>query len=333
MGQNGHDRLRVLFVDDSKDDVELISRNLRRIWKSVAWYDVQTEAALIIALKRDTYDIVLCDFKMPNLTAVAALGIVQESEQADIPFIIVSGTIKEDSELDVLKKGARDFVPKPRTFDDDDENWQRLVWAIKRELRLEGERMKDRIKLGYSYDMTIQAWGVALEKRDKFTQGHTLRVTDLTLRFARLYSTISHERFLNIYRGALLHDIGKMAIPDSILLKPEMLTAEEREIINTHPALAFEMLSPIPFLKAALNIPYCHHEKWNGMGYPRGLVGEEIPFEARIFTVADVYDAVTSSRPYRESAWEKERALAYIESEKGKSFDPSIVDKFLEMMA
>jgi HD-GYP domain-containing protein (c-di-GMP phosphodiesterase class II) len=128
-----------------------------------------------------------------------------------------------------------------------------------------------------------------------------------------------------------LHDIGKMAIPDSILLKPGILTREEKKVMDTHPTLAFQMLSHIPFLTDALNIPYCHHEKWDGSGYPRGLKGEEIPLEARIFSLADVWDALISDRPYRK-AWEKERALNYIRLERSISFDPQITDGFLRMM-
>lgn len=320
---NGHGPLRVLIVEDNKDDVELIALQLQKFWKPVAWYDVQTEAALLVTLRRDTYDVILCDYVMPHLTALRALEVIRDTSQTDVPFIVISGTITPDSELEVLKRGAHDFVRK--------EEHARLIWAIKRELRRTGERMKERIKLSYSYDMTIEAWGMALELRDPYTYGHTRRVADITLRMARMYD-VPHDEFLNIHRGALLHDIGKMGVPDNILLKPGLLTDEERAVINTHPTLAFQMLSHIPFLKDALAIPHCHHEKWNGTGYPRGLKGEEIPFEARLFSCADVFDAVTSSRPYRDAVWEKDRALLYIESEKGKSFDPAVADKFIEMM-
>ena len=135
--------------------------------------------------------------------------------------------------------------------------------------------------------------------------------------------------FRSVRRGSLLHDIGKMGIPDSILLKPGKLTDEEWEIMRKHPVYAFEMLSPITYLKPALDIPYCHHEKWDGSGYPRGLKGEQIPLAARIFAVADVYDALTSDRPYRK-AWSKEKTLEHIREQSGTHFDPQVVELFLQ---
>jgi len=136
---------------------------------------------------------------------------------------------------------------------------------------------------------------------------------------------LSHVR-----RGALLHDIGKMGVPDSILLKPGTLTEAERAIMREHPRYAYELLLPIEYLRDALDIPYCHHEKWDGTGYPRGLQGEDIPFVARLFAVVDVYDALTSDRPYRP-AWSKEQALAYLRDQAGKHFDPQVVEMFLKL--
>lgn len=136
----------------------------------------------------------------------------------------------------------------------------------------------------------------------------------------------------DLRRGAILHDVGKIAIPDRILLKPGPLTEEEWAVMKLHPVYAYEWLSGIPFLKKALEVPYAHHERWDGSGYPRGLKGLEIPLSARIFAVADVYDALTSDRPYRK-AWPKEKALAYIREEAGKQFDPEVVEAFLKLMA
>jgi HD-GYP domain-containing protein (c-di-GMP phosphodiesterase class II) len=142
---------------------------------------------------------------------------------------------------------------------------------------------------------------------------------------------LKERDLIHIRRGALLHDIGKMGVPDRILLKPDNLTDEERELMQRHPDYAHELLSHIEYLRPALGIPYCHHEKWDGTGYPRGLKGEEIPLDARIFAVVDVYDAVTSDRPYRP-AWTKGRALEYIKSLSGTHFDPRVVDAFLELL-
>jgi putative nucleotidyltransferase with HDIG domain len=170
-----------------------------------------------------------------------------------------------------------------------------------------------------------------MDLRDKETEGHTQRVTDLTLKLARVMN-INESQLTHIRRGALLHDIGKMGVPDNILLKPDKLTDEEWEKMRKHPEFAYEMLSSIQYLKPAVEIPYCHHEKWDGTGYPRGLKGEEIPLPARIFAVVDVWDAVTNDRPYRP-AWTQQEALEYIRDQSGKHFDPQVVNIFLRLIA
>jgi len=151
----------------------------------------------------------------------------------------------------------------------------------------------------------------------------------MTLRLVERFG-IHGEQLVHIRRGALLHDIGKLGVPDQILLKPGELTAEEWKIMRRHPELAYEMLYPIEYLRPSLDIPYCHHENWDGEGYPRGLKGEEIPLAARIFAVVDVFDALTSDRPYRE-AWSVPKTLAYIREQAGKRLDPCVVDVFIEM--
>ncbi|WP_298403705.1 PAS domain S-box protein [uncultured Chloroflexus sp.] len=186
-------------------------------------------------------------------------------------------------------------------------------------------------KLRAAYDATIEGWARALDLRDHETEGHSRRVTELTVRIAERMG-FSDEEIVHIRRGALLHDIGKMGIPDAILNKPGPLDEQEWAIMRTHPALAVELLRPINFLAPALAIPWCHHEKWDGTGYPRGLRGEEIPLAARIFAVVDVYDALTSNRPYR-AAWPPECALAYIREQAGRHFDPQVVEVFLALYA
>jgi len=185
------------------------------------------------------------------------------------------------------------------------------------------------IDLMLAYDLTIEGWSRALDLRDKETEGHTERVTELTLRLARVLG-VPEADLVHLRRGALLHDIGKMGIPDGILLKPGPLTEEEWAIMRRHPVYAYELLSPVAYLRPALDIPYCHHEKWDGTGYPRGLKGEQIPLAARIFAVADVWDALCSDRPYRP-AWTEEQAREYIEKEVGTHFDPKVAIAFLKM--
>lgn len=186
------------------------------------------------------------------------------------------------------------------------------------------------LELALAYDSTIEGWSRALDLRDKETEGHAKRVTELTIRLARVLG-ISEEELVQLRRGALLHDIGKMGIPDSILLKPGTLTEDEWKIMRRHPQLAYEMLSSIPYLRGALSIPYCHHERWDGTGYPRGLTGEEIPFEARIFAVVDAWDALRSDRPYR-AGWSDPQVRTYLAEQAGKAFDPSIIATFLKMV-
>jgi putative nucleotidyltransferase with HDIG domain len=183
--------------------------------------------------------------------------------------------------------------------------------------------------LAVAYDATIEGWSHALDLRDKETEGHSQRVTEMTMQLARSLG-IGEAELVHVRRGALLHDIGKMGVSDTVLLKAGPLTDEEWVIMHHHPQHAFNMLSPILYLQKALDIPYCHHEKWDGTGYPRGLKGEQIPLEARIFAVVDVYDALTSDRPYR-AAWSEVKALEYIREQSGQHFDPQVVKAFLQM--
>ncbi len=181
------------------------------------------------------------------------------------------------------------------------------------------------------YDETINGWARALELRDKETEGHSQRVTGLTVELARRMN-FPEQELVNVRRGAQLHDMGKIAIPDSILLKPGPLSEQEWEQMRKHPVYAFELLSPIVHLQNAIDIPYCHHEHWDGTGYPRGLRGEEIPLAARIFTVVDVWDALNTDRVYRK-AWSREESIQYIRSQSGKLFDPQVVDLFLIILS
>jgi HD-GYP domain-containing protein (c-di-GMP phosphodiesterase class II) len=201
--------------------------------------------------------------------------------------------------------------------------------AIDNALLFEGLERAN-VELTMAYDATIEGWSQALELRDQETQGHSSRVLELTLRLAAALG-LSDKELKDIRQGVLLHDIGKMGIPDSILHKPGPLTDQEWEIMRKHPQYAYDMLAPIVYLRTSLDIPYCHHENWDGTGYPRALKGETIPIAARIFSVVDVYDALTSDRPYR-AAWSREEAIAYILEQSGKHFDPRIVEIFMKVI-
>jgi PAS domain S-box-containing protein len=184
-------------------------------------------------------------------------------------------------------------------------------------------------ELSLAYDATIEGWSAALDLRDKVTEGHTQRVTHISLRLAAA-AGLPDSALMHARRGALLHDIGKIAIPDSILNKPGPLDDEEWAVMRLHPVYAHDLLAPIAFLRPAIDIPYCHHEKWDGSGYPRRLTGAEIPLAARVFSVVDVWDALGSDRPWR-AAWPQDQVQAYLREQSGVSFDPLLVELFLGM--
>jgi response regulator RpfG family c-di-GMP phosphodiesterase len=189
-------------------------------------------------------------------------------------------------------------------------------------------------ELQQAYDTTLEGWARALELRHRESEKHSTRVVDWTMRLAKTLC-IDGETLVHMRRGALLHDIGKMGVPDNILLKTGALGAEDWVVMKKHPAMAYEMLYPIQYLRPALDIPYCHHEWWDGSGYPRGLKEEEIPLSARIFTVIDIWDALTQERFYRpepERKWSPKRAMEYLREQSGKKLDPHVVDAFLALL-
>ena len=206
----------------------------------------------------------------------------------------------------------------------------RQIALHEQELReINRELQQSNFELIQAYDSTIEGWGHALDLRDKETEGHSQRVAEIAREIAREIG-MEEEKLVHLTRGALLHDIGKMAISDKVLFKEGELTAEERELMRKHPLRAYEMLSSIEYLKPALEIPYCHHERWDGSGYPRGLKGTEIPLAARIFAIADTWDALTSERRYHKP-WSEEKVCEHIKSRAGNHFDPEVVKVLLGM--
>ncbi len=192
-----------------------------------------------------------------------------------------------------------------------------------------GNTQRAQSELLQAYNNMIEGWSYALDLRDKETEGHSRRVTQMAVHIAQ-HMGMAEEEIVHVYRGALLHDIGKMGVPDNILLKPSPLTEEEWKIMRMHPIYAYEMLSPIPYLKQALDIPYCHHERWDGTGYPRGLRGNQIPLAARIFSIVDTYDALRHDRPYRKGM-PKEKIVDHIHNCAGVYYDPEIVKIFIKI--
>ncbi|MBI5638936.1 MAG: HD domain-containing protein [Nitrospirae bacterium] len=206
-----------------------------------------------------------------------------------------------------------------------------LVWVILRNTERNVAHIRQaEAELLDTYDLTLAGLAKALEFRDSETEGHSRRVVDLSMRLAREMACSAAE-IEQIQRGALIHDIGKMAIPDHILSKPGPLDDEEKKTMEKHTVYAREMLAPISFLQPASVISYCHHERWDGRGYPQGLKGDEIPRPARLFAVVDQWDALSSERPYRK-AWPREKIIAYIRENSGKRFDPQVVEAFFKII-
>jgi PAS domain S-box-containing protein len=441
--------LRILIVEDTPADADLLVMHLSREGYKFSWLRVESEAEFLSALKTP-YDLILSDWILPQFSGMRAFQLLVESG-LEIPFIIVSGGIGEETAVSVMRQGASDYLLKDRL--------DRLGQAVRnaleqKNMRIERRRSEELLNLqasalnaaanaivitdiagtiewanaafsklsGYSsaetlglnlhelvksdkhdpifiqsmwdtilsgnvwqgvminsrkdstlyteemtitpiktssgkiqrfiaikqdiserilaeeavqksarelmlaYDSTLQGWSTALEMREHETAGHSQRVVHTTLRLAHIMG-VKEGELVHIQRGALLHDIGKMGIPDTILLKPGPLNSEEWEIMRHHPEYACRLLSMIPYLKPALDIPYCHHEKWDGTGYPQGLKGEEIPLAARIFALVDVLDALSNDRPYRK-AWTQDTIYQYIRDQMGKHFDPRVVDAY-----
>jgi HD-GYP domain-containing protein (c-di-GMP phosphodiesterase class II) len=236
--------------------------------------------------------------------------------------LVVKGEVK--GVLEVFHRSARN----------DDDEWRGFLETLAGQAAIAIDNAQlfkhlqhSNMELSLAYDSTIEGWSRAMDLRDRETEGHTLRVAEVTERLARA-AGVGDSELIHIRRGALLHDIGKMGVPDAILLKPGPLTDAEWETMRRHPQFAHDMLSPIAYLRQALDIPWCHHEKWDGSGYPQGLAGEQIPLAARLFTVVDVWDALLSDRPYR-TGWNDERVREYLQAESRKQFDPKAVDLFL----
>jgi len=250
---------------------------------------------------------------VPLIAKGQVKGVLEIFHRAPLPFLPPAGGGREGGEwldfLQTLAGQAAIAIDNAELFN----NLQR-----------------SNVELALAYDATLEGWSRALELRDFETEGHTRRVTEMTLRLARTMG-MSEGELVHVRRGALLHDIGKIAISDAILLKPDLLTDQEWELMRQHPVHAYEMLSPIAYLRPALDIPYCHHEKWDGTGYPQGLRSEQIPLAARIFAVVDVWDALRSDRPYRP-AWSEEKAIQYVREQVGKHFDPLVVEMFLRII-
>jgi putative nucleotidyltransferase with HDIG domain len=332
---------RILVVDDEETIREIVSSML-----GGAHFQTRQAASGIEALSilesGDEFDLVLSDLMMAEMDGIALLERAKE-RYPDMPIVMVTAVHDIQVALQALRNGAYDYLLKP--FER-----EQLLATVRR--ALENRRLKHEndayrtnlealvaartqqwktalSNLEKSYDITLEALGDALDLKDAETEGHSRRVTAYTIAIARKMG-LAKEAVDVIARGAFLHDIGKMAIPDDILRKPGKLTEQEMDIMKEHCYRGYKIISRIPFLAEAAEIVYSHQERYDGLGYPRGLKGEEIPLGARIFAIADTLDAMRSDRPYR-AAQTIQAARKEIAAWSGRQFDPQIVKIFLEM--
>jgi cyclic di-GMP phosphodiesterase len=332
---------RVLVVDDEEAIRSIVVSMLRSAGYECA--EAQSGAEALAILERDhNFQLILSDMIMPEVDGVALLEQVQR-RHTELPVVLVTAVHDISVALAAIRNGAYDYLLKP--FERD-----QLLVVVRRalethRLRVENRRYQSNLeslveqrteelsriisKLENSYNSILEALGDALDLKDAETVGHSRRVTRFTVEIAKALG-LDEPTISMLARGAFLHDIGKMAIPDAILRKPSRLNEEELKRMREHSYLGYRILRKIPFLADVAEIVYAHQEHWDGSGYPRGLKGEEIPMGARIFAVADTLDAITSDRPYRQARG-MEAARAEIQKWSGRQFDPAIVSVFLSV--
>jgi putative nucleotidyltransferase with HDIG domain len=328
-------RKTLLVVDDETSVREILAEGL-----GVFGYDAVTAAGASEALDllgSRSFDLVLSDIDMPGVTGLDLLRRIKERD-ADLDVIMVTGIIDADTAIAAIRQGASDYVTKPFNLEEVQIVVERTL--EKRRLIRENRAYQEHLEvlvaqrtrqLRDTYENTLQALVTALDFRDNETQGHSYRVVEYAMRVADVLR-LDETELTWVRWGAILHDVGKIGIPDAILLKPGKLTEDEWTVMKRHPEMGYRMLQHIEFLEPALDVVLCHQERWDGTGYPRGLAGEAIPLGARIFAVVDTFDAMTSDRPYRK-ALTIDAARNEIRSFGGTQFDPSIATAFLSIDA
>jgi putative nucleotidyltransferase with HDIG domain len=329
---------RILVVDDEESMREVVGSTLQQA--GFEYRTVSSGSEAIAALRVDSgYALMLSDLVMDGMDGLALLQRVKRAHP-QLNVVMVTGVHDISVALAAIRHGAYDYLLKPfereqlltivtRAVENHRLKAENLAYQNKLETFVAEQTQKLRdayAELESSYDITLEALGNALDLKDAETEGHSKRVTAFTMVIARTMG-LPRERIRVIARGAFLHDIGKMAIPDAILRKPGRLTADEQALMREHARLGYQMLRKIPFLQEAANIVYSHQERYDGSGYPRGLKGDQIPLGARMFAIADTFDAITSDRPYR-AAQSISAARREIQRHSGTQFDPDLVEVF-----
>jgi len=318
----------ILIVDDNAANRDTLEALLTSLGHELRFAQSGEEALKkAIALPPD---LILLDVNMPGMDGFEVCEKLRaDSKLASVPIVITTSLDDKKSKMRGIEVGADDFITKPI---DGMEIRARVKMILRlnryrKSLQQQDEIQRAHNELQEAYEETLKGWVRALDARDRETELHSKRVTLLTKSVARQAGFVDQD-LEDVRRGALLHDIGKIAVPDHILLKPGPLTDAEWVIMRTHPKAAYDILKPIKHLANSLDIPYCHHERWDGAGYPRGLKGDAIPLSARIFAIIDVWDALLSDRPYRK-AWKREKVIEHIRENSGTHFDPVLADLFL----
>lgn len=324
-------KAHILIVDDDPIGQEAMRGILSNGDYRLSFASGGEEA--IVSAAAHLPDLVLLDIMMPDLDGFEVCRRLRANPlTSGMPVVFLTALEDNESRLAGIEAGADDFISKPFNKTELRARVRTITRLNRYRLLLEeSEKLECAHRaLEEAYDSTIQGWAKALELRDYESAGHSRRVTGMTLALCRAYG-LPEEELCHIRRGALLHDIGKMGMPDSILLKKGPLTEDEWVIMKKHTCYARDLLAPIKFLEPALEIPCMHHEKWDGSGYPEGLSGTAIPVSARIFAVVDVWDALTSDRPYKK-AWPRDKTVEHIKGLSGTHFDPAVVELFLAFM-
>ncbi len=336
-----HSKGNILLVDDEPHICQLLAAKLTQEGYGCSSLSKGSEA--LKALEQTSIDAIVSDLRMPEMSGLELLAEVRK-KSSRVAFLMVTGVDDIRVGVRAMKEGADDYLVKPLQLDAVVVSLDRALEKkrLERELESYRQRLEEKVeqrtkqlqaalrRIEQTYDDTLEALGAALDLRDNETAGHSRRVTRYCLQMAQAMGCTG-EPLKHIMRGAYLHDIGKIGIPDSILLKPAKLSPEEREVMESHARVGYELVSRIVFLAPAAEIVLTHQESYDGTGYPQGLVGDEIPLGARIFSVADTLDAMTSDRPYR-------RALAYSAAREeiarlaGRQFDPEVVRVFLSIV-
>jgi len=331
---------RVLLVDDEQAVWQLLGEKLGR--SGFEWHGCSSGEEALSQLEHAHFDAIVSDLKMPGMMGSELLNEAQKL-YPHIAFLMATGESDTGVAVQAMKQGADDYLVKPFQLDAAVESVRRAIKkrSMERELAMYRQHLEEMVeqrtrqlqiamnRIERAYDDTLEALGAALDLRDTETAGHSRRVSLYCLEIARAMGCTS-EQLKTIARGAYLHDIGKIGIPDSILLKQGKLTPEEMTIMQTHVRIGYELLSRIPFLATAADIVLAHQERYDGAGYPQGLMGEEITLGARIFAIADTLDAMTSDRPYRQ-ALPFQTAREEVIRESGKQFDPDVARVFLSL--